>query len=29
VPGHSDPDVVARLRAAAGVLLVEPISNTR
>jgi hypothetical protein len=29
VPGRSDPDVVARLRAAPGVLLVEPIANTR
>lgn len=28
VPGRSDPDVVARLRAAPGVLLVEPIANT-
>jgi len=28
-PGHTDPDVVARLRAAPGVLLVEPIANTR
>ncbi|HEY6939850.1 zf-HC2 domain-containing protein [Dokdonella sp.] len=26
-PGRADPDVVARLRAAPGVLLVEPIAN--